>query len=267
MARSRPPTSRAPTPPPDPPSSERRALRAPREPGPIEISRDVRSALMRMLVTEHAAARRAGGDPPAIDAAPILSLEAVDALEDHLRARMPDDALAVFAAHPAALQLFTLGRVGALTELAWDRGLSKARVVLGELGQRLACIPRRPDRGFPLRVTFFDLEEHTEGDSTTLAAWLERTLEESGEEEPPEDDGWEDVEREVASLRWEPRLERTLVRPSANDGKKRRVRHPRFGDGIVLRQLPESEKLEIDFGAAGVKVLVAKYVEELGDEG
>ena len=45
-----------------------------------------------------------------------------------------------------------------------------------------------------------------------------------------------------------------------------RVRHARFGIGVVKRALPEGDKLEIDFGDVGVKVLVAKYVEELPDE-
>ena len=267
----------------DPPSTERRALRAPREAGPLEISPDVRIALIRMLVMDRRVAREDGREL-AIDPAPILSLEAVDALEDHFRARLPDDALAVFCSPTDVLEGFALRRVGALTEKAWQHGLSKARIVLGEFGARLVCIPRRPDRGYALRVTFFDPEDRSEGDSQTLAAWLDRILEEAVEHSRPavEESALDDatleagaldelvedpllaIEREVGETEWVPRVEHTLVRESHELARVRRVRHARFGEGIVLRAIPESDKLEIDFGPSGVRVLVAKYVEELG---
>jgi hypothetical protein len=268
---------------PDPPTGERRALRAPREAGPLEVSPDVRVALLRMLVMDRRIAREEGREL-AIDPAPILSLEAVDALEDHFRARLPDDALAIFCAPTDVLEGFALRRVGALTEKAWQHGLSKARIVLGELGARLVCIPRRPDRGYALRVTFFDPEDRSEGDSQTLASWLDRILEEAVEHSRPAapesalddatleagdldeliDDPLLAIEREVAETEWAPHLERTLVRESHELARVRRVRHARFGEGLVLRAIPESDKLEIDFGPAGVRILVAKYVEELG---
>lgn len=266
----------------DAPTSERRALRAPRDPGPLEISPDVHTALLRMLVVDRQMAR-ADGRELAIDPAPVLSLEAVDALEEHFRARLADDALAIFATPVDVLEGFALRRVGALTDAAWERGLSKARIVIGEFGSRLVCIPRRPDRGYALRVTFYDPEDRSEGDSQTLAAWLDRILEEAVEHSrpaPSEGDGADDdalldddalmddpilaAERELSVTEWAPRLEPTLVRESHERARIRLVRHARFGDGVVLRALPESDKLEIDFGPAGVKILVSKYVEELG---
>lgn len=243
----------------------------------LEVSPDVHAALVRMLVMDRRLAR-AGGEDLHIDPAPIVSLEAIDALEDHFRARLPDDALAIFAASAGVLEGFELRRVGALTEAAWERGLSKARIVLGEFGPRLVCIPRRPDRGYALRVTFFDPEDRTEGDSQALAAWLDRILEEAVEHaraaDPRDDATLESIadladdpflatEREVAETRWMPRIERTMARTSQVHERARRVRHPRFGEGVVVRAIPCTDKLEIDFGPAGLKVLLAKYVEEL----
>src|SRR5262245_59759242 len=110
-------------------------MRAPREPGPLAITGEVRGRLVRTLVASSAP----------VDPAPLISLEAVEALEEHLRARLHDDASALFAAKAGVLEALELGKVGALCETSWDRGLGKARVVLGPAGPRLLCVPRRPD--------------------------------------------------------------------------------------------------------------------------
>jgi hypothetical protein len=252
-------------------TGERRALREAREEGPLEVSPEVRRALERMLAFEQ---QQSGGSATISS---VLSLEAVDTLEDYLRARMPDDALAVFASRPLTLADFDLARVGALSESAWESGLRKARIVLGAWGKHLVCIPRRPERGHPLRVTFYDPEDQTESNPSSLAEWLDRVFEsvmdaQSGGDEIDLDlegdgaggGGWDENERAAEALAWTPRLERTLVLPTPGIEKAgRRVRHARFGVGVVRRALPEGDKLEIDFGDAGVKVLVAKYVEEL----
>ena len=249
-------------------TGERRALREAREPGPLAVSPEVSHGLARLLA-------QGKTDPAAIDPAPVLSLEAVDTLEDYLRARMPDDALAIFAAR--ALDGFDLAKVGTLSESAWGSGLSKARIVLGSWGKHLVCIPRRPERGYALRVTFYDPEDSTESNPSTIAEWLDRVLE-SMVDDTVEDldletgaggtDGWDAIERAADRITWTPRLERTVVLPPAPGEEKagRRVRHARFGEGVVTRALPEGDKLEIDFGDVGVKVLVAKYVEELDPE-
>jgi hypothetical protein len=41
-----------------------------------------------------------------------------------------------------------------------------------------------------------------------------------------------------------------------------RVTHAKFGEGVVLRELSDGgeAKLEIDFGAAGRKILLARFV-------
>jgi hypothetical protein len=225
-------------------------MRATREPGPLAISIDVRGALVRLLV----------GTRAKVEPVPEIPLEAVAALEDHLRAKIHDDALALFAAKTAMLDALELGKVGALCETSWDRGLSKARVVLGPIGPRLLCIPRRPDAGAALRVTFYDPRVNTEADAKLLAVWLDEQLEVDDEDRRTE------IEIEAADLRWSPSLVRTLpVAGAAAPSKVRRVRHEKFGVGTVLREVPGTEKLEIDFGEAGVRVLVAKYVEDLGD--
>lgn len=247
-------------------TGERRALRAAREPGPLEVSPEVSQGLARILTFESARS------DSAVERAPILSLEAVDTLEDYLRARIPDDALALFAARSRTLAGFDLAKVGALSEDAWGTGLSKARIVLGVWGKHLVCIPRRPERGYPLRVTFYDPEDQTEANPSSLAEWLDRVLETVDQVSEDELDlesaeSW-DADEAPADLTWTPRLERTVVLPAAPGEEKagQRVRHARFGIGVVKRALPEGDKLEIDFGDVGVKVLVAKYVEELPDE-
>jgi hypothetical protein len=245
-------------------SGERRALRLPRAPGPLELSRDVHDALVRLMVTEHALFGDPDAPPPELPTTPVLSLEAVDALEDHLRARVHDDALAVFAARSDSLTGFELRQVGELTETAWERGLSKARVVLGTSGGRLVCIPRRPDRGYALRVSFFDVEDQTEGDGCTLAEWLDRVLEGTVDDLEVDPDLMESIEREISLVRFRPGLAPTLAAAARTEPETpRRVRHPKFGEGRVVRRFPESDKLEIDFGPHGTRVLVAKYVEEL----
>lgn len=245
-------------------TGERRALRAAREPGPIDISPEVRDALIRILTLE------ATPKKTAIDPSPILSLEAVDTLEAYLRARMPDDALAIYAARTPALKVFDLAKIGTLSEEAWEGGLSKARIVLGPWGKLFVCIPRRPEKGYPLRVTFFDPDDHTEANPSTLAEWLDRVFEalvDQRAEDFDEDDLFFDEDESAPEeVSWVPRLERTVILPSTHDEKAgRRVRHARFGEGVIRRSLPEGGKLEIDFGDAGVKVLVAKYVVELHD--
>ncbi len=242
-------------------TGERRALRAAREPGPLYLTPEVRDALIRILTLE-------ASPQSAIDPSPILSLEAVDTLEEYLRARMPDDALAIYAARTPALAVFDLAKIGTLSEQAWGEGLSKARIVLGTWGKVLVCIPRRPEKGYPLRVTFFDPDDHTEANPSTLAEWLNRVFENILEQRVQniDDDDLFFGEEEQAGegLAWYPRLERTLVMPVARDEKAgRRVRHARFGEGVIRRSLSEGDKLEIDFGDVGVKVLVAKYVTEL----
>jgi hypothetical protein len=50
---------------------------------------------------------------------------------------------------------------------------------------------------------------------------------------------------------------RILVPPPPAE---RRVRHGKFGDGVVLR-LIEPDKVEVDFGAHGIRKLMAASVE------
>lgn len=259
-------------------SSERRALREVREPGPLGVSPEVAAALARLLAIEAKMDATAGEAPRAIDSAPTLSLEAVDTLEDFLRARLPDDALAIFAARSKTLSLFELAQVGSRSERAWEMGLGKGRIVLGIYGKHLVCVPRRPDAGFALRVTLFDPEDSTESDGGTLASWLERVVDGcmgellSGGGSDDEDDGADlDLDLDLGAVEgpsdWMPQLERTLVLPDpVREAQGRRVRHPRFGVGTVLKASPESDKLEIDFGHEhGVRVLVARYVEDVTD--
>jgi hypothetical protein len=59
---------------------------------------------------------------------------------------------------------------------------------------------------------------------------------------------------EVAALR------PCIVEPTAL--LDRRVKHPKFGEGVVLRTI-EPDKLEIDFGAHGVRKLIATTVEDI----
>ncbi|UJR85339.1 Hypothetical protein I5071_74190 [Sandaracinus amylolyticus] len=262
------------------PSSERRALRDVREPGPLEVAPEVRAALARLLALEARVATLEGREAKPIDPRPTLSLEAVDTLEDFLRARLADDALALFAARAETFDQFSLAQVGSRSERAWDMGLGKGRIVLGVHGKHLVCIARRPDPGFALRVTLFDPEDRTESDGGSLGSWLERVVDGvmgeilSAGSSDEDDDGDVDVTAVDLDLDlamddgprdWQPYLERTLVLPDkTRETSGRRVHHPRFGIGVVLRALPESDKLEIDFGGEhGVKVLVSKYVQEV----
>jgi len=231
-------------------------VRTRRQPGPLEVSAAVRAALARLLVVE----RVLEGRPMALGPCAPLPLEAVETLEEHLRARLSDDALAVFAAEAGALEGFSLGQVGARSEEAWARGLSKARVVLGVHAGLGVCAPRRPVPGQPLRVSFFDPVHRTEGDVRPLAAWLEHLVEVVLEGVELDEATLEAIEACLEAPRFEPGLAPVLEAPVLEAPVVPWVRHARFGEGRVLRARPGTDQLEIDFGPHGIRVLVARFV-------
>ncbi|MBW2527249.1 MAG: hypothetical protein JRI23_23915 [Deltaproteobacteria bacterium] len=48
------------------------------------------------------------------------------------------------------------------------------------------------------------------------------------------------------------------------DRSARRVRHPRFGDGVVVQELPSTPaKVQVDFGAAGIKIMMSSHLDDL----
>lgn len=67
-------------------------------------------------------------------------------------------------------------------------------------------------------------------------------------------------ERELAAF-WP-----ALAETEAHQQQARCVSHPRFGHGVVVRELPgPPAKLEIDFGSLGRKLLLATFVQEHRD--
>ena len=219
------------------------------------MSAEVLRGLRRLAAQERMLGRPVGP-------ARALGAGAVGALEAHLRTRLSDDVLAVLSSGAASLAPFALGSVGARSEEAWLAGLSKARLVLGPAGPRQVCVPRRGEPGAPVRVTFFDPGAGTEGDGTTLAAWLERLTDAARGDGELDEDAWAELERLTEAEPFTPCLEPAPGAPPPAEGPRRRVRHPRFGVGEVRRQIPGTEKIEIDFGPAGVRTLVARYVED-----
>jgi hypothetical protein len=68
------------------------------------------------------------------------------------------------------------------------------------------------------------------------------------------------VERMESSLRqWLTRVCEEEAQ-AAGGAVRARVRHKSFGEGTVLRELP-GDKLEVQFEAVGVKVMLRRFVE------
>ena len=195
----------------------------------------------------------------AISAPPEVALEGLVAVEQHLRGTIPDDLLALLIATGRSL-----GSLATMT-----KSVSSFYEGMGEKGWR--------KRMKFAHVAFDDTYNADEGplcaalgdDEATISFWFLR----KGEASAPTFlvPGESPV---VSYCRWKyPTVDFTaridpallaafqpcVVAPAA--AKERRVKHPKFGEGVVVQAIAP-DKLEIDFGAHGVRKLLASAVED-----
>jgi hypothetical protein len=234
---------------------ESKGLLDPRSEGPLALPRTLALPYIRLQLRERFPKDR----KYVVEPSPTLSLEAVTTLEEFLQTRLADEVLAFFATKARALADFSLSKVGGLTEHAWDLGMPKGRIALGLVEGRYMCMPRRFEPGHPVRVTFYDPDARVESDALTLAAWVDR-LEQRADTEI-DFDALDRLDNRAAKQEWCPVLVSTPAVQCTQE-PERRVRHPKFGEGIVRKSHERGEKLEIEF-AEGTKVLLAKFVQEL----
>ncbi len=180
-----------------------------------------------------------------------LPLAQVKALEGGLRTRFPDDVLAVFAVdgnHARNLWRMHLSAIQKHCEDAWEKGLPKSYVAIGERDGQYACIDRDP----PTRLDPW-IRLYTGGTEVArgrrLAPWLEMIAEEM----------LDDVE--MPDIGFDLQLTVRLVSEVTNE---RMVTHPKFGVGRVVRTEGEGEqqKLTIDFEDVGTKSILARFVSD-----
>lgn len=236
--------------------SESARARQARAPGPIAVSDELRPILV--------AIRRTLG----ITSPPTVCAKELATVETYLRGSIPNDLLAYWLA---------LGQpVGALVELtrsvalyyeameekAWRRTLRFAHVAFDEtynsdegiLCARLGEAPTKIEhwmfrKGEGWKPTFLKEGWPGEPEMVSFCRWKY-----GADTELPVDFDAPIPASEIEAL--VPEIVADAARAT------RRVKHPKFGKGIVLNEIPP-DKLEIDFGAHGTRKLLASTVEDV----
>ncbi len=208
--------------------------------GPIEPSDPTRRVLAALREQEQAPLR------------PELLLQNLADVEMAFAARFSDDLLAVWAAAVPWLsdthKLTVTGVIG-LTGALREHRVRGDLIGVGRWGDLFLCVEKRQRVPAPgCELVILDPDDKT-SETVALASWLSQRLEERGSASP----------RDVSAFA--PRIVRPL--PAASSGKK--VRHAKFGEGNVLREIGTGplRKLQIDFPTFGLKMLQARFVEYL----
>ena len=190
--------------------------------------------------------------------------DALASVAKELRSKVPELVLAILVAEGRSLgQLVTLtSDVVAFYEASevpgWRRATKFDHVAFAELtapgsaAPVYACFARTSDSARAELVSR-DLRKPGEGGAplSDLDAYLQRRAQLSGREPGAVSDD--------AVAAFQP------VVAAAPTAAPTVVRHPKFGEGKLLERI-DGGKLRIDFGAAGVKVLAASFVEIPPDE-
>jgi hypothetical protein len=148
-----------------------------------------------------------------------------------------------------------LGKVAERQADLAQAGAPTALVALGRDGTEWICFDRREREA---RVAVYDQDDQSV-DVQMLADWLGHVLETHLHGDEPS----EDEERAVGAwCKATPLKILTVAEPPFAQYK---VRHQKFGEGMVVREDASSSdpKLEIDFATVGKKTLLARYVERI----
>ena len=225
--------------------------KARRTAGPIELSLELKRALVAIRAQL------------AISTSSEIALEGVVAVEKHVGGTIPDDLLALFAATGQSIGALvtmtdTIGDYDEVEgEKLWRRRFGFCHVVFDDSyspEEGLLCAELGSN---PASISFWFLRKGM--------AWAPIFLEEG-------------VPPLVSYCRWKyptvdfsvavdptalAALEPSIVVPALPE--VRRVKHPKFGDGVVVRAIAP-DKLEIDFGTHGVRKLLASTVEDTREQ-
>jgi hypothetical protein len=138
---------------------------------------------------------------------------------------------------------------------AAQAGAPPTLVALGRDGTEWICFDRREREA---RVAVYDQDDQSV-DTQTLADWLGHVMETHLHGEEPS----EDEERAVTT--WCKATPLKILTVAEPPFAQYRVRHSKFGEGMVVREDASSSdpKLEVDFGSVGKKTLLARYVERI----
>jgi hypothetical protein len=222
--------------------------------------------LVRLAQLRAACAYLDGERPPK----PQLDGSLVSYVEGAVPVSFTDEVLAIFAARVPYLEgayRMRLDRLGELNEAARRDGLPRALVAVAQSPDNPAmyfCVSRAPDAQ-PGRIVRYDVV-HEHRSKVCLEDWLDLRN--------------ELLRRGVTHLTKADRsridnplplqLPRLFAAPKrsrlrAKAPPLRRVSHHTFGEGIVVREIEggAERKLEIDFAAAGRRVLLERFVELL----
>lgn len=205
-----------------------------RQPGTLKLSKEIRASLVRL------AALTPMRDPPHLD------LEAVEALEAELGCGFSDDVLALFAFGGDELGErcgIELDQVRTMTDDAHEQGCPDDLVTIGcdADGHVHFCVKRKPDG----RIFLFDNQDGSAA-PVSLAFWLKERV---------------SISAETGASEAAPFVAPALIGPIASAVRK--VRHKKFGEGTVVREIGQGaeKKLEIQF-ADGKRVLIASAVSD-----
>ncbi|PCC75315.1 hypothetical protein SAMN02745121_03962 [Nannocystis exedens] len=187
-----------------------------------------------------------------------LDAEAVADVERELGLRFDPAVLLLFAVVDVfGMYDLDLARLPSLRNEAEAASVPASLVPLGRDGHEWICVERRAAAA---RIVVY-LDDDQSRRSLPVADWLDEVVEQHLHGSDPTD-----AERRALEA-WMKKA--TLeVRMTAADRTPRsfcRVRHPKFGEGVVRREERSGAdtKLEIDFGQAGVRVLLSRFVERL----
>lgn len=206
-----------------------------------------------------------------------LAPERVAEVEETLGAALSDASLALLASRVPHLEDHyeaTIGEMVARTQDAWVEGCPKEWIVLAKAGEDRYCVPRREHAWATTNVTKW---HRLDGEAAPLGIerWLREVVMDDlaglltdlganawdRDDDPPHRHGRSEARHDLVP---------TLAVPQALvEAAAARVEHVKFGVGRVLRAIGagEGRKLDIDFGAAGVRTILARFVRELPPEG
>lgn len=245
-----------------------------RTPGPIAAN----EALLQTLAEYrqwHALLVDADPRDPLLKALELpteLAPERVEAVEAELEASFSDALLAVLASRVPHLEDqfgMRLDNLGELAREAWSAGCSKELLPVASDGSVFYCVERREHPWTSTTITPWSRIDDGEA-PRALAKWLRdgpmnefwglllelEVVEQDADDPPPHG-------RAESGAGLVPRL---AIPQAVVEATAVRVQHAKFGAGRVLRSVGagDTRKLDIDFGANGVKTILARFVTELG---
>lgn len=243
-----------------------------RTPGPITAPEPLLSALAEYRQLHLALADSEPGHAwlAALELPCELEIDAVARQEEALGATFSDLLLAVLAARVPHLEdAWELSlELGPLAADARDQGCPAELLAIARTGEIFHCVPRREHPWATTAITPWHPEDGT-GPAKPMQKWLRdgpfddlwQLLLELQAIDPAADEPLPPQARPDAAHVFAPRL---VLRHGAVLSIVQ-VEHAKFGVGRVLRSIGDGDarKLDIDFGPAGVRTILARFVREL----